>query len=218
MNHHKYVFHHIPKCGGNSVKKILSKWFNLILDYKDSYDNYDAYANNKINLTGLSQTDLLCGHFSDKGMHIIQRYPILNNEEYRIITFLRDPIEVAQSLYWYNKSIGVKTAETPELAVSGYDNLLSEIIPCTWDNYKEVIDRYWFVGICEDMQTSMDVLADMLGHESEDVPLLNTAARDTVLTPDIIREFKHKNRLDYRIYYYALERFQNLCRVPLTKT
>ena len=103
---HLYIYHHIPKCGGNSVKAVFSNWFICIEDYKE-HATIEEFRDSTINLKKLTPYHILCGHFEYDGCYLFQRYPsVINNPHVRLISFVRNPIDLKISLYYYEKKIG----------------------------------------------------------------------------------------------------------------
>lgn len=204
-----YIFHHIPKCGGNSVKRALSGWFICIADYKMNVTIED-FKNTSINLKKLTPYHILCGHFEDDGCYLFQRYPkVINNPRFRLISFVRDPLELQISLYYYEKKIRTspKGNMLLEDRILMKANYMGNIFVCDELNYKEVLDRYYFIGVTEYLQESLDKLACKLGKPKTKVPLLNKTERDDqLLSEDVIQRFKEKNRLDYLIYEHCKSR------------
>jgi hypothetical protein len=94
-----YVFHHIPKCGGTSLNKVLDSWFTTVKDYRSGWSmNYPE----KIDIGRLRSCHCLCGHFELDGYYLHQRYPeVFMSSRYRVFTFVRDPLQVQLSLFWY---------------------------------------------------------------------------------------------------------------------
>jgi len=208
-----YIFHHIMKSGGTSVVLTLYKWFKVIFDHTEDpngiYRNINEYLNYKINLENVYSDCCIAAHFQFNGYLLPQRYPeaILRNKEFRIFTFIRDPLELMISLYYYSKR-GIST--TLEKYLTGQQNYLAEFFPCNENNYKEVIDRYFFVGIVERMQESFDKLAELTGKRKVTLPFVNKSEKDIQvknLSQDFIDNFKKINELDYKIYNYCLEKF-----------
>ena len=124
-----YIFHHIPKCGGTSVNKVLNHWFLIIRDYRSPLSlNYK----DKIDLNNLRSCHCLCGHFELNGYHIHQRYPqAIEEERYRIITFVRDPLQIQLSLYRYERKRNTPIAKNIEEHLFLRPNYLSNRLPAT---------------------------------------------------------------------------------------
>ena len=87
---------------------------------------------------------------------------------------------------------------------------MSERFPATHENYKDVIDRYYFVGILEHAQRSLDILAHMLGKPKQVVPHANKTERSDqdVVDDELVRTFRRINDLDYKIYDYCRSRYE----------
>lgn len=209
-----YLFHHIPKCGGKSTANALRNWFDVEPDhYLKENINYNDYIKFKYNVDRITSDFCLMGHYSHEGFFVHQRYPefVQKNDKYRLITFLRDPFKQRISRYYYFKQKGIindKLKLEPMLQVT--NNIIATHIPCTEHNYKEMMDRYFFVGITEYLQESLDKLADLLGKKKVVVPKINTSSKDSQLenlSPDFMEKFKEDNKLDYMIYEYCLEKF-----------
>jgi len=212
MVHCKYVFHHIPKAAGSSCRSAFKSWFNVIYDYKEGWGDEatEKILKNKKDLDSLSENDLLCGHFDFDGMFLEDRYPeILEDQTYKIITFLRDPLQLVISDHFYLK------ARKPDYNLKTlwdrakvYPNYMSRVLKCNEENYREVLNRYWFIGIVEKMDESFKLLAKLLGKPEITIPALNVSDKDEFLTDQQIQLFKEKNQLDYKIYQYGLELFE----------
>ena len=94
---------HIPKCGGTSFKEALKVWYggNLFFHYFDEKNNLMPQ---KIKLKSWNRNDYIkyvCihGHFNHKrGFGVDDYYPNIK----QAITFLRDPAEIALSVFFYN--------------------------------------------------------------------------------------------------------------------
>lgn len=217
-----YIFHHLMKCGGTSLAVALEKWFAMedefMYDVKNNSNNFElnSFIKHKLNLDNISSDTCIRGHYHDDGFFIHQRYPeaITRNKEFKIFTFIRDPLSVRISLYFYLNKEGVYYNNVSLVnSVINFKNILSYWLPCDESNYKEILDRYFFIGIVEKMQESFDKLADITGKKRITVPTFNTTKKDaqiSELTPEIIDKFKKKNHLDYLIYNYCLEKFSKM--------
>jgi len=207
-----YVFHHLPKCGGTASRQAFNKWFRVVHDYRTdvSPETTETYVKNKLDLSTLDAHSLLAGHFELPGAHLQQRYPeILSNERFRLITFVRNPLEIGLSLYFYERAVRDRYAyHSLSERLHSLENYLASIFPCTEADFKAVIDRYFFVGLTERLQESFDILARMIGKKRIIVPVVNAVPRDEEVTEDDVRRFNEKNELDFKVYAYCSERFE----------
>lgn len=215
---YRYIFHHLPKCGGTSAVDALSHWFVYIKDYPPAWadvDNPDAYrrfCSTPQNLEKLHHYHLLCGHYHLAGSFLEERYPqCLKGERYRLITFVRHPLEVQLSLYYYEiRKKRLDSGESLESRLLLRNNYLASVIPCDEANYQEILDRYFFIGLVEKYQESFDRLATLLNEPSARLGVFNTSTRDKRgLSRDFISEFEENNYLDYQIYDYAKKLLEN---------
>src|SRR5205814_1325716 len=79
----------------------------------------------------------------------------------------------------------------------------------TLDNYEEMFEQHFvYVGITEDLQTSVDVLAQRLGFASVAVERLNTSVHDEEVTEEMRAEFVRTHLLEYAIYEYAVRHYK----------
>lgn len=216
-----YFFHHLIKCGGSSLGVAMENWFDFRNDlYDDASDiaqfngNLDLFMRYKYNLESLYSDVCIRGHFQHDGIHIHQRYPeIFGRDDIRVFTFVRDPLNVLISLYYFGRKREYDYADiTLEKFLKTTRNFLAQIIPCDESNYKERIDRYFFVGIVERIQESFDKLASLTGKRRIEVGKFNTTEKDEQirnLSPEFIQWVKERNALDYKIYNYCIDRFEH---------
>ncbi len=169
-----------------------------------------------VDLSTLNSKFCICGHWEFGGYHLYQRYPeVLDSEKFKIFTFLREPLEVSLSLFRYEKENNINVDMGIEEHLSIRNNYIANIFPVTETDYKEVIDRYFFLGILEEGQCCVDTLAEMIGkkkiilsrHNETDANLLTDRKS---LPQDMVAKFKEENSLDYLIYNYAYSKFNKL--------
>lgn len=210
-----YLFHHLPKCGGTSVRKTLDSWFHVNLDYPQ-------HGPAPIDLGTLNSHNCVIGHFGDTGYYLSERYPqVLGGfraaQRYRVFSFVRDPLEMRCSLYRHNLKLGIGKGSHADMiaTIMTLNNYLARILNVTKDNWQDTLQRYFFVGNADDLQNSFDLLADLIDRPRVDLPTLNTTQHDqgnTVasLSEAEIAAFKTSNQLDYAIYDWACERLDSL--------
>lgn len=218
---------HIPKCAGTSFGSVMKKWFGRRL--------YRHYVNEKkggpprahrlrswLRPTAWKRGVCVHGHFNNQrpGYGVRETYP----EADQFITVLRDPLEMHVSHYFWAKRFGdnlYRDGQRHEMTErSSYDleqylreteSFLLAHIPfdVTLENYESVLaDGYLYMGIAEDLQTSVDVLAKKLGFESAPIERENVSERSEQVSEKSRREFMDRHPLEYAIYRFALERYR----------
>jgi len=204
---------HIPKCGGQSVRRVLKDGFG-----DHFYLHYFQKRNDMPEKVELRPGICIHGHFNNtKGFGSDDYYPEVD----QFITFLRDPLEIMISNFFFWK----KTARARQIKLGylkeGDENDYRDIedffekrpvshIPnflpgyMTIENFKEVFEeKFVHIGIVEDMQTSLTAMAKKLGFEfSEDV-WLNKSQRDEGVSQKTKERFIENNAFAYAIYNYA---------------
>lgn len=213
-NRPAYFFHHLMKCGGTSLVYALHNWFNIIFDHFGApngiYSGINDYYKYKLNTDNLVSDTCIVAHFQNDGVFLMQRYPevLLKPNEYRAFLFVREPMGFMTSLYYYGRK---SIKGSLENYLKGHSNYMANLIPCDINNYKEVIDSYFFVGIVERMQESFDKLADIVGKKRIKLPYVNKSEKDdqvSEMSPEFIEKFRQRNKLDYLIYNYCLEKLE----------
>lgn len=137
----------------------------------------------------------------------------------------RDPFEVLQSRYWHRVKMvkagklfhgGKKINKFPDPRIwikNEKANLNIHMpVPVTMENYRSVIDNHFqYIGILEDSDGSMRILAGLLKKPFVNLPLLNRSTREK-LTSITREEHKAVDPLNYAIYEYAVKKHKKLKR------
>lgn len=207
-----YIFHHLIKCGGSSLVKNFVDWFHMEYDHILSGNDINTLSKYRFNTNLLSSDVCITSHFHYNGFYVSQRYPeILEpDSKIRLFTFVRDPLRFQTSLYYYARQKG----DIDKISLSKFlmlmPNYMATLFPCTEEDYKSVIDRYFFIGILEYVQESVDILSKLCGMKSFKVKKQNISLKDEqrdLLDQRQIEEFRKLNKLDYLIYDYCVEKF-----------
>lgn len=218
---------HVPKCAGTSFERVLKQWFGrrLFLHYYNAETHtapkkHDIY--HRIFRWRYKRDICIHGHFRwEYGFGAHDYYPQI--EHY--ITILRDPFEQTVSNYFFQKKqseervvySGKKMAIEEEYGslkdylLNAPSMTLQTLLPeINRDNYADIFEQYFvYVGVVEELQHSVDVLADKLGKARVEIPHINASLRDIELSDEqaVRAEFREKNELSYLLYEYARTHF-----------
>lgn len=201
----RYLFHHIAKTGGVSLRHILADWFEIVPDYHEHWN--EDVIRDPIDLACIGPDQIIAGHYKSEGNPLAQRYPeVLRSEDWRIIAFVREPLDWALSDYHF------AAKNRPEFDPDFIPLALGEhlrrqpITLCDWLDCDETtwrarLDQYWFIGTLERFDECVAWLAREMGKPlPPSIPAENATVRDQEPTEEDIAAFRKKNALDYEIY------------------
>lgn len=221
---------HIPKCAGSSMQHVMRRWFGRRMHWH----YFDERANQMpqrfrpglvMQLAGsiTGRGSCVYGHFNrTRGSGIEDYYP--GAEQF--FTIIRDPLSTTLSRYFSAKKLGgqrMRSGKPAPIAerYASLDAFVADQIaqpyfvnylpgPLTAEDYDEILaTRFVYVGVAEDLQTSVDCLAVRLGFSSVAVPHVNRSTHDETLDPALASAFVAQRPLEYAIYHYALEHYRD---------
>jgi hypothetical protein len=209
---------HVPKCAGQSMRKVLQTWFRdrFHIHYFQQYNDLPPHHPLKPGIC-------IHGHFNNtKGFGTQNYYPEVD----QFITFLRNPVEVMISNYffWKRKARGIQLASgaLKEGGAHDYRDIndffdkrpechFQNFLPAglTLKNFKEELPKkFIYIGVVEDMNTSLRMLSKKLGFEPPGEVWLNQSERDEELPDATRKEFIKNNPFAFEIYAYARQNYK----------
>ncbi len=222
------IYTHIPKCAGSSVVRLLRKWYGPQYHKLNQDETRDIVLPRveTQDADGNWLPDVKCihGHFNHgRGYGLPYFYPELD----QYFTILRDPFDVTVSMYFFAKGRS-KNGQfwfrgepvdlrdqfpSVETYVNTYPYWLYDHIPqdITLSNYREKLHEHFvYIGVFEDLQTTIDNLARILGKEKSDLPHINVSQYDEPVPEHLREKFYRDYPLLKSIYDFAVEHYQTV--------
>ena len=219
-----FIFYHIEKCAGTSMRQMLYVYFSNI--YKTEQIFIPEYSNN-INYNFLPENiDLIKtdAHFDFTNLKVILShlnygiFPQLDNKCKFKFTIIRDPVERLISQYNFFKT----TCKFDDSYFKLYGNYIAKYLGCIDENNKLLtgklldnkLNEYNFIMILENIDSEIKLLNTMLNHHFNvkyDLPMikLNTS-QPHVIEPKLRNHIKQYLKDDYIIYNKIKQRNDRL--------
>ena len=225
------LYTHIPKCAGTSVVRLLKHWF------ADDYHKLNQDETKDIILPRVATQDskgdwlpnvkCIHGHFNHgRGYGLPYFYPEID----QYFTILRDPFDLVCSMYFFAKGRSIRGEfwfkgeqvdirdQFPTIGhyVRSHPYWLFDHLPqnLTMENYqKRLADTFVYVGVFEDLQTSINNLGKILGKPKWELPLTNSSTYDEMVPENLRKAFYQDYPLLQRIYQFALDTYQDTERI-----
>ena len=178
----------------------------------------------------LENVKCIHGHFDhNRGYGLPYFYPEVN----QYFTILRDPFDLVVSMYFFAKgrsaggeflhrgqSVDIRD-QFPDVAsyVRTYPKWLFNHLPqdITLNNYQHKLEqRFVYIGIFEDLQMSINHLAEVLGKPVGELPKINVSNYDEAVPESLRMQFYQNYPLLGRVYQFALERYRTPNVLPAT--
>lgn len=230
----KKVYHiHIRKTAGTLIHQLLKKIYNKdqVCPIRSEYELNGSYEATK-RVASIRHYNLISGHYYTIGRHLIP--------EFEAITFLRHPVSRTISAYnhiqndrrdpFHNVIKGMSLIEALNsqrakielnngqtrylIGNSGYD--FKELNSDSVEIAKSFVDKIVFVGIQEEIESSVKLLAKLINIETlENIPRVNDAVtRDGIKREQISQNeldlINENNKYDLEVYQYAYKKFKEL--------
>jgi hypothetical protein len=222
------LYTHIPKCAGSSVVRLLRQWFGPEYHKLNQDETQDIVLprveTQDENGEWLPNVKCIHGHFNHgRGYGLPYFYPEVN----QYFTILRDPFDVTVSMYFFAKGRSREGRfwfrgepvdlrdEFPSVQayVNTYPYWFFNHLPqdVTLANYKEKLSKFFvYMGVFEDLQTSIDNLGKVLGKESAHLPHINISQYDEPIPEHMREKFYHDYPLLKRVYDFAVDNYKNV--------
>jgi hypothetical protein len=219
----KIVYVHTPKTGGTSLRKTLKEHYNIKEDYDPLIDK-DVYSfNDEIEINKYEKYDCVVGHFQPI------KYKKLYENNWKFITWVRDPIQRIYSLYHHYKrhknnfvteidgniEINTKNYNLEAYEILKNNMTVEEFALSTLSsnfyqfNFNEFpVENFFFIGITENYKSDLDFLSKKIQVNlkmSNQNYNPNKNNDNYKLEESLLKEMQKFHENDYEIYYKLLE-------------
>jgi hypothetical protein len=219
-----YIHIHVPKNAGSTFNAILARRFGgrYLSDYKYPPGYILSEAEKREYVLAHPECECIGNHvFRFPG-------PPLPEVTYRYLTFLRHPVPRLVSLYAYERKTSDPShcshrplEEWLDIRLTSRDSALTNYqtyhicglddpVKMSFDLARRTLEQFDFVGILEDFDNSLLLLARSLGWPLDDLyyrKVNETKSESTVAVNSQTRQrILDLNQLDLQLYEYGLER------------
>ncbi len=222
------IYSHIPKCAGSSVVKLLRTWFKSSFHQliQDETQNIvlPRMATQDADGNWLPNVKIIQGHFDHgRGYGLPYFYPEIN----QYFTIYRDPFDMLVSMYFFvkgkskqgefwNRGRQVDIRETfsdVQDYLRYYPRWMFDHLPVNLTMHKledKLRERFIYIGLFEDLQTTVDKLAIIFGKETMELPRFNVSEYDEPIPEHLRGRFYQDYPLLKRIHDFAVANYRTV--------
>jgi len=222
------IFTHVPKCAGTSIVRVLRHWF------RGHY--YHTFTEDRLGLPmprimtrdhqGRWLPDVHCihAHFDHRRGYGL---PYLYPEIQQYVTIFRDPFDIVVSMYFFAKGKARQGQFFHEGQAVDFCRLYPKLEHYVHDHpvwlydhlpqdltlhqlRRDLQERFVYIGLFEDMPTSLDRLRRRLGKPPVEMPVRNVSQYDEEIPDSLRKWFYHHHPLLYEIYQFALDTYRQI--------
>lgn len=221
------IYLHFPRCAGRSMVFLLSRWFQQGFHRLNQDESRDMPTPKLATRDRQGQwlSDVRCIHGSfDHGLGCGLPYSYPEVRQY--LTVLRDPFDVAVSMYFSLKQNSHQGEgglanlspdfgeQFPSVAdyLRHYPYRIFQHLPIDIDltNYwQKLSERFVYIGIFEDLTASIKTIAELLGQKPFEIPRLHASIYDEPVPESLRETFYRDYPLLKRIYDFAAAHYRS---------
>jgi len=206
---------HIPKTAGTSFFLILQQAYGkngvMRMDYRPAFDRFIVRSKPYNSETLPDEIRVLHGHLNYK---IISKYLDLN-ENVKIITWIRNPVERVISDYYYMLERLKDSFVVDPLHPNILGRMTKSLLEFAQVNYEQNkiskylkgmnLNNFYFVGIVESFDEDMKELSKQLHWQEMKAIRQNiTRKKPSSVSAEVYEAIKSMNHKDWEIYQLAL--------------
>ncbi len=175
--------------------------------------SFHPKLNYKYGLLRKTKPELIHGHFNARfdGGTMRELYPSVD----QFLCFLRDPLELEISAYNY------ELKRRPDQIASNIDDWLSNRKSSMLNNLKQnfgqdrdlvedMENHFIAVGIVEEFQKSLEMLADMLDKPRIRAKKVNMSSRDHKPSKAVAEDFVRRHPEEFKVYQHFRDQLSNV--------
>ena len=211
----RHIFHHMPKAAGTTCRDVFASWFELRVDDREPWSPEAPPP--RYPPASIAPGEMLCGHFNAAGYSLSARYPeVLGDPGWRLITFLRDPLEAAISYHAFERRHRPRwdpSFVSPDLDayLEAGPRHLGEHLGSVDDDWRAALERYWFVGTVDRLGECLRWLALALDKpDPGPLPRLNSSDGCGRPSACAVRAFTRCRPEEFEIWRAAAARCDRL--------